>query len=60
MEFVARIADGPGQVMDGTGLGPALVKRIVEAHDARVDIESQAGQGSTFAFELPLAHRAAA
>ncbi len=59
-EPFARTADEPGQVMDGTGLGLALVKRIVEAHDARVDVESQVGQGSVFSFELPLARLAAA
>jgi signal transduction histidine kinase len=55
-EPFARGADAPGQVTDGTGLGLALVKRIVEAHDAHVDAESQVDQGSLFSFELPLAH----
>jgi signal transduction histidine kinase len=39
----------------GTGLGLALVKRIVEAHNSRVEVESRLNVGSTFAFELPLA-----
>lgn len=38
---------------DGTGLGLALVKRIVELHGGDVSVESQLGQGSTFRFELP-------
>ena len=45
-----------GQLVEGTGLGLALVKRIVEAHDAKVEVTSQPHQGSTFAFELPIAN----
>jgi protein-histidine pros-kinase len=44
-----------GQVVDGTGLGLALVKRIVEAHDSKVEVTSRPKQGSTFTFELPIA-----
>ena len=36
----------------GTGLGLALVRRIVEAHGAQIVVESQEGQGSTFSFKL--------
>lgn len=39
----------------GTGLGLALVKRIVEAHDSRIEIQSVPGRGSEFAFRLPIA-----
>ena len=38
----------------GTGLGLALTKRLVELHGGRVHIESALGQGSTFSFHLPL------
>lgn len=37
----------------GTGLGLALVRRIVEAHGARVQVESREGRGSTFSFAVP-------
>lgn len=37
----------------GTGLGLALVHRIVDAHDSRIKVDSVVGKGSTFSFELP-------
>ncbi len=50
-----QLAAEAGQVVDGTGLGLALVKRIVEAHESKVEVSSRLKQGSTFAFELPMA-----
>jgi signal transduction histidine kinase len=39
----------------GAGLGLTLVRQIVEAHGGRIEVESTAGQGSTFRLLFPTA-----
>lgn len=40
----------------GSGLGLSIVRGILEMHGARYGVQSVLGKGSTFWFELPLAH----
>ena len=39
----------------GTGMGLAIAKALVEAHNGSVSVTSQLGRGSVFSFDLPAA-----
>jgi len=59
-ESRAKIFEEFGQVdssskrkFEGTGLGLNISRRIVEAHEGRIDFTSKLGSGSTFFVDLP-------
>jgi signal transduction histidine kinase len=44
---------------DGTGMGLAISRTIVESHDGKLWAEANSGPGATFHFSLPAAGEAA-
>jgi signal transduction histidine kinase/DNA-binding response OmpR family regulator len=44
----------------GSGLGLAMVRKVVEAHSGTIDVESQPGHGTTFRLRFPVASVTAA
>src|SRR3546814_19779530 len=52
-----RVDSARSRDLGGTGLGLAIVKHIINRHRGRLVIDSEPGQGSTFAVRLPLTGR---
>ena len=43
----------PRDAVEGSGIGLALVRRLVQAYGGKVEVESKAGRGTTFRFRWP-------
>jgi PAS domain S-box-containing protein len=52
-EPFTQLDSGLTRTQTGTGLGLALVDRLVRLHGGRVSVESEFGKGSRFSFSLP-------
>ena len=48
-----RVDKSRSRETGGTGLGLAIVKHVLLRHDAHLDVQSEVGQGSTFAAVFP-------
>jgi signal transduction histidine kinase len=56
-EIFKRFVRGAGSRasnIKGTGIGLAMARHIIEAHDGEIRVQSEPGQGSTFTILLPL------
>jgi signal transduction histidine kinase len=49
-----RVESREGKKVPGSGIGLTLVKEIVEAHEGRVEVESEVGKGSVFTLIIPI------
>jgi signal transduction histidine kinase len=60
-EYLTKICDeffrapsAKSHIIEGTGIGLAIVKEIVKAHYGSVTVQSEVGKGTTFTVSLPV------
>jgi len=53
-EEFRQVGDDYARKREGTGLGLALARRLVELHAGTLSVQSELGKGSTFTFTIPV------
>ena len=51
-ESFARLDERKNRNIEGTGLGMAIVTKLLDMMGSKLDVESEYGEGSTFSFEV--------
>ncbi len=51
-----RVSGPQTRYTTGTGLGLSIVKKIVESHFGRINVESKVDKGTTFTVKFPIKH----
>jgi signal transduction histidine kinase len=54
-DFFFRADPSRSRLSGGYGLGLSLCQTIAEAHEGKIEVQSEPGRGSTFSLFLPLA-----
>jgi signal transduction histidine kinase len=52
-----RVDKSRSHFSGGVGLGLSIVQALIEAHDGKISVESEPGEGSVFTFRIPNIHK---